>query len=241
MIQHELDHLDGIADPRSHHARGPRRGALRAPAPRASRERRASASPPPRPTAPTACAGSWHAGAPIGVVLTQPDRPAGRSRRPTSPPAADAAPRARPAAAAAGARRRRARRPAGGRRRARWASAPTASCCPDALLDAFPWVNLHPSALPRWRGAAPVERAILAGDTTTAAAVMAVVARARRGADRLAARRSASAPRDNAGDVMDAVARARRRRRWRPRSRRPRPASSRRRRRRPTASPTRTS
>jgi methionyl-tRNA formyltransferase len=32
--------------------------------------------------------------------------------------------------------------------------------------------NLHASALPRWRGAAPIQRAIMAGDTTTAAAVM---------------------------------------------------------------------
>ena len=32
------------------------------------------------------------------------------------------------------------------------------------VLDALPMVNLHFSLLPRWRGAAPVERAILAGD-----------------------------------------------------------------------------
>ncbi len=47
---------------------------------------------------------------------------------------------------------------------------------PAALLDAVPrgFVNLHFSLLPRWRGAAPVERAILAGDTETGVAVMAV-------------------------------------------------------------------
>jgi methionyl-tRNA formyltransferase len=44
-----------------------------------------------------------------------------------------------------------------------------------ALLDALPWFNLHPSALPRWRGAAPVERAILAGDDMGGVSVMAVV------------------------------------------------------------------
>jgi methionyl-tRNA formyltransferase len=33
-------------------------------------------------------------------------------------------------------------------------------------------LNLHASALPRWRGAAPIQRAVIAGDTTTAAAVM---------------------------------------------------------------------
>ena len=47
---------------------------------------------------------------------------------------------------------------------------------PTALLDALPqgFVNLHFSLLPRWRGAAPVERAILAGDAETGVAVMAV-------------------------------------------------------------------
>ncbi len=42
------------------------------------------------------------------------------------------------------------------------------------LLDAVPMVNLHFSLLPRWRGAAPVERAILAGDTETGGGVMRV-------------------------------------------------------------------
>lgn len=43
-----------------------------------------------------------------------------------------------------------------------------------ALLEAIPMVNLHFSLLPRWRGAAPVERAILAGDDRTGVCVMAV-------------------------------------------------------------------
>jgi methionyl-tRNA formyltransferase len=43
-----------------------------------------------------------------------------------------------------------------------------------SLLDALPggFVNVHFSLLPRWRGAAPVERAILAGDTETGVCVM---------------------------------------------------------------------
>ncbi len=45
---------------------------------------------------------------------------------------------------------------------------------PSSVLDALPLVNLHFSLLPRWRGAAPVERAILAGDPTTGVCVMAV-------------------------------------------------------------------
>jgi len=42
------------------------------------------------------------------------------------------------------------------------------------ILAAVPMINLHFSLLPRWRGAAPVERAILAGDATTGVCVMAV-------------------------------------------------------------------
>jgi methionyl-tRNA formyltransferase len=45
---------------------------------------------------------------------------------------------------------------------------------PVALLEQVPMVNLHFSLLPRWRGAAPVERAILAGDSETGVCVMAV-------------------------------------------------------------------
>jgi methionyl-tRNA formyltransferase len=40
------------------------------------------------------------------------------------------------------------------------------------VLAALPMVNLHFSLLPRWRGAAPVERAILAGDQVTGVCVM---------------------------------------------------------------------
>jgi methionyl-tRNA formyltransferase len=36
-----------------------------------------------------------------------------------------------------------------------------------SLLERVNWLNVHPSLLPRWRGAAPVERAIMAGDTQT--------------------------------------------------------------------------
>jgi methionyl-tRNA formyltransferase len=38
---------------------------------------------------------------------------------------------------------------------------------PDPLLSRALWLNVHPSLLPRWRGAAPVERALMAGDTRT--------------------------------------------------------------------------
>ncbi|MFN0029259.1 MAG: methionyl-tRNA formyltransferase [Acidimicrobiales bacterium] len=42
------------------------------------------------------------------------------------------------------------------------------------LLSVLPFVNLHFSLLPRWRGAAPVERAVLAGDVITGVCVMAI-------------------------------------------------------------------
>jgi len=42
------------------------------------------------------------------------------------------------------------------------------------LLDELPMVNLHFSLLPRWRGAAPVERALLAGDAETGVCLMAI-------------------------------------------------------------------
>jgi methionyl-tRNA formyltransferase len=38
---------------------------------------------------------------------------------------------------------------------------------PEDLLERTLWLNVHPSLLPRWRGAAPVERAIMAGDDAT--------------------------------------------------------------------------
>ena len=45
---------------------------------------------------------------------------------------------------------------------------------PVSILDAVPLgcLNLHPSLLPRWRGAAPIQRPIMAGDAETAAAIM---------------------------------------------------------------------
>ncbi|HEX5525878.1 MAG TPA: methionyl-tRNA formyltransferase [Solirubrobacterales bacterium] len=42
----------------------------------------------------------------------------------------------------------------------------------EPLLSEFPMLNVHPSLLPRWRGAAPIERAIMARDETTGVCVM---------------------------------------------------------------------
>jgi methionyl-tRNA formyltransferase len=46
---------------------------------------------------------------------------------------------------------------------------------PGALLERHLWLNVHPSLLPRWRGAAPVERAIMAGDAETGVTVIKLV------------------------------------------------------------------
>jgi methionyl-tRNA formyltransferase len=47
---------------------------------------------------------------------------------------------------------------------------------PPRLLERSLWLNVHPSLLPRWRGAAPVERAILAGDEQTGVTIHETVA-----------------------------------------------------------------
>lgn len=73
---------------------------------------------------------------------------------------------------------------------------------PPELLDAVPlgFVNVHFSLLPRWRGAAPVERAILAGDTETGVCIM----RLEEGLDTgpvYASVRSPIGPDENAGEL----------------------------------------
>ncbi len=46
----------------------------------------------------------------------------------------------------------------------------------EQLLSAHRILNVHPSLLPRWRGAAPIERAIMAGDEITGVSIMRVTA-----------------------------------------------------------------
>jgi methionyl-tRNA formyltransferase len=46
----------------------------------------------------------------------------------------------------------------------------------EPLLSEFELLNIHPSLLPRWRGAAPIERAIMAGDAETGVSIMRVTA-----------------------------------------------------------------
>lgn len=46
----------------------------------------------------------------------------------------------------------------------------------EPLLSSHPILNVHPSLLPRWRGAAPIERAIMAGDRRTGVCIMQLTA-----------------------------------------------------------------
>jgi methionyl-tRNA formyltransferase len=107
------------------------------------------------------------------LVVTRPDRPRGRGRRLSPPPVAEAA------------------RSLGielfqpDSVNSEEALARIEVAEPDAvlicafgalirepLLSAWPMLNVHPSLLPRWRGAAPVERAIEAGDAVTGVTIM---------------------------------------------------------------------
>lgn len=67
------------------------------------------------------------------------------------------------------------------------------------------WINLHFSLLPRWRGAAPVQRAIMAGDEVTGASVFQLVPALDAG-DVFAERRYPIPEDATAGDVLDALA-----------------------------------
>jgi methionyl-tRNA formyltransferase len=76
---------------------------------------------------------------------------------------------------------------------------------PKALLDRHLWLNVHPSLLPRWRGAAPVERALMAGDTETGVTIIKLVEELDAGP--IAAQRAFPiGPEDDAGNVYDRAA-----------------------------------
>jgi methionyl-tRNA formyltransferase len=107
------------------------------------------------------------------LVVTRPDRPRGRGRRVSSPPAAEAA-------RALGIEVDQPESVNSDAARARIAEAAPEVVCicafgaliQEPLLSAFPALNVHPSLLPRWRGAAPIERAIEAGDEETGVSIM---------------------------------------------------------------------
>lgn len=97
----------------------------------------------------------------IEYLLTRPDRPQGRGRKPGPPPAKVVAERL-------GIPVRQPERLAGFEPEADAVVVVAyGALIPSELLDRALWLNVHPSLLPRWRGAAPVERALMAGDRET--------------------------------------------------------------------------
>ncbi|MFL5860612.1 MAG: methionyl-tRNA formyltransferase [Solirubrobacteraceae bacterium] len=111
------------------------------------------------------------------LVVTRPDRPRGRGRRVASPPVLTVAqelgiPTDQPESVNDAAARERIA-----------AAEPDAVCvCAfgalirEPLLSEHSILNVHPSLLPRWRGAAPIERAIMAGDDRTGVSIMRLTA-----------------------------------------------------------------
>lgn len=111
------------------------------------------------------------------LVVTRPDRPRGRGRKLGAPPVADAA-RAlgieleQPASVNEPSTREAIVR---ARPQAMIVCA-FGALVKDPLLSEHELLNVHPSLLPRWRGAAPVERAIMAADERTGVSIMRLTA-----------------------------------------------------------------
>lgn len=115
-------------------------------------------------------AGSPHRPA---LVVTPPDRRQGRGRKVQPPPAAVAAQelgldllQAENVNEEAALERIRAAKPEA------VAVCAFGQLIREPLLSEWPLLNVHPSLLPRWRGAAPIQRAILAGDSETGVCLM---------------------------------------------------------------------
>src|SRR6185503_11817460 len=111
------------------------------------------------------------------LVVTRPDRPAGRGRKLTPPPVAELAKRLgidldQPDDVNAD----------DARARVAAAEPDVVVVCAfgallrEPLLSEYELLNIHPSLLPRWRGAAPIERAIMAGDSETGVSIMRITA-----------------------------------------------------------------
>jgi methionyl-tRNA formyltransferase len=98
----------------------------------------------------------------ITALLTRPDAPRGRGRKTGAPPAKETAERL-------GMRVLQPARPEPGLDLGADTVIVVAYglLIPENVLEERLWLNVHPSLLPRWRGAAPVERTIMAGDTET--------------------------------------------------------------------------
>ena len=107
------------------------------------------------------------------LVVTRPDSPRGRGRRLAPPPAAEAARRLgidliQPASV----NDEKARERIAAAAPDVVAIASYGGLIKEPLLSDYEMLNVHPSLLPRWRGAAPIERAIMAGDEATGVTIM---------------------------------------------------------------------
>jgi methionyl-tRNA formyltransferase len=111
------------------------------------------------------------------LAVTRPDRPRGRGRKVSPPPVAEAATRL-------GIEVLQPHSVNDDAARARIAAAEPQVVCicafgaliKEPLLSQHQMLNVHPSLLPRWRGAAPIERAIEAGDEETGVTITRPVA-----------------------------------------------------------------
>ena len=106
----------------------------------------------------------------IAYLLTRPDRPRGRGRRVAAPPAKETAERL-------GIEVRQPERldDAFDPEVDTVVVAAYGLLIPEPVLDRALWLNVHPSLLPRWRGAAPIERALMAGDSETGVSIIKLV------------------------------------------------------------------
>jgi methionyl-tRNA formyltransferase len=103
----------------------------------------------------------------IAFCLTRPDRPAGRGRRLDAPPAKVTAEQLGIAVLQPERLGETVELPAD-----TIVTCAYGAIVPSGLLERHLWLNVHPSLLPRWRGAAPVERAIMAGDIETGVTII---------------------------------------------------------------------
>jgi methionyl-tRNA formyltransferase len=106
----------------------------------------------------------------IAYLLTRPDRPRGRGRRVGPPPAKEVAERL-------GIDVRQPESVADFEPEENIVVLVAyGALIPEAVLDRALWLNVHPSLLPRWRGAAPIERALMAGDPETGVSIIKLAA-----------------------------------------------------------------
>jgi methionyl-tRNA formyltransferase len=140
------------------------------------------------------------------LVITQPDRPVGRGRKATAPPAAVTARRLgldllQPADINAPEILERMR----GAKAELLVVAAFGQILSSRLLDSILCINLHASLLPAHRGAAPIERALAAGESTTGATIMRITPALDSGPVALQTSMSIGL-RDDAGSVARALA-----------------------------------